>query len=321
MLLEIDNQRYSGFSGLSVETSMDALSDTFTISAHNRWIDYKEIGVNSECRIIRESDNEPILDGYIFRLVPSIGEPLLISGRDMTGDLIDCTVSGSTGEFKGRTLKQIIESLVSPFGITVSGEDGSKISIYRHSMNDMVSDVIFDLVSRQGMLANSNGTGNIILTSATTTEYAPFSLQEGVNVNKGSFVLDASLQHSIYTVLGQNKTSSQITSSTDGDSPRFRPLTLINSGNIQIQDAKTASAWRQSVSDGSAQAYEIEVDAIQKVSPNTLIKTESDTLGVNGDLLIRGASFISDKNGSRTVLSLVPPQTFGGNATMNSWIK
>jgi prophage tail gpP-like protein len=321
MILEIDNAKYAGFVSLSVVSSMDTLSDTFSISANNRWIRDYEIGVNSTCRILTEPDEEPILDGFIYGLRPEIGNPVSITGRDKTGDLIDCTVSGSTGEFRGRTPKQIITSLCEPFGVSVSGAEGTALPVYRHSQNETVYDIILDLATRQGLLINSDGAGEIVITTAATTTRAPFVLQEGVNIIDGGAILDASMQHSTYTVIGQNADDNQVTASVDGESPRFRPMKVINSGAIQISDAMTAAAWRQSISDGMVQSYSVKVAGIQNVRPNTLIEIASDTLGVNGDLLIRKAVFTTDSNGSTTTLSLVPPQTFGGDETLNRWIK
>ena len=321
MILEIDNAKYSGFVSLSVLSSMDTLSDTFTIRANNRWISDYEIGVNSTCRILTEPGGDSLLEGYVYGLNPSIGEPITINGRDKTGDLIDCIVSGSVGEFRGRTPKQIITSICEPFGITVDGADGSVLPVYRHSMVSSVYDIILDLSSRQGLLINSDGTGNIVISDEATTTRASFVLQEGINIINGSAIIDASRQHSIYTVNGQNQGSNQVNSSSTGFSPRFRPLTVINSGSIEVADAQSSVEWLAAISEGMVQGYSVKVAGIQDVRPNTLIEIASDTLGVNGDLLIKSARFTTDGNGSTTTLSLVPPQTYGGEETLNGWIK
>lgn len=321
MILEIDNAKYSGFVSLSVVSSMDTLSDTFTIKANNRWISDYEIGVNSTCRILTEPDEDPILDGFVYGLMPGIGEPIIITGRDKTGDLIDSTVSGTTGEYRGRTPKQIISSLCEPFSITITGKEGTVLPVYRHSQDATVYEVILDLSARQGLLITSDGTGNLVISNEATTARAAFVLQEGVNIIEGSAIINAAQQHSSYTVIGQNAGNSQVVAASDVDSPRHRPQTLINSGNIQIEDAQTAAAWRNAISEGMVQSYTVKVAGIQEVRPNTLIEIASDTLGVNGDLLIKSARFTTDSNGSTTTLSLVPPQTFGGDETTNRWIK
>lgn len=316
MILEIQNVQYQGFVSTSVTSGIDTLSDSFSIASNNRWID-GGLKVTDSCRIL-DNNGEPILDGYISKLIPEIGGNITIIGRDKSGDLIDCTANG-TGEFAGLTLKEIVQQLANPFGVTVTGEDGSTIERFRYGQDETVAEIIRELVTRQGYLINSDGAGELVIETASDTR-APFVLQEGVNVLAGSAVIDSSRLHSSYRVLGQSYNDNTVNSTFDGLSDRHRPLTRVNTGNIQIADAQTASEWLGRVMDGMAQEYTVTVADLQSVRPNTLIDCAMPTLGIEDTLLIKNVRWNVDKSGSKTTLLLTNPYAFGLTNTSNGYL-
>jgi prophage tail gpP-like protein len=317
MIFEANNLQYSGFESISVKSSIQTLSDSFSLTCNNRWLD-GSLKAGDECRILDSAEN-PLLDGYVDILNPTIGASMTIMGRDKAGDLIDSNYASGTGEFVGLTLKEIITALCQPFGIIVTGETGSKINRFRYGLDQSVSDIIRTLVSRQGYLCNSDGSGDLVIERAGATT-APFSLVEGVNILQGSVVLDASRLHSSYKSLGQNYDNNVINSTFTGLSKRHRPRTTIDTGSIQIQDAQTRSEWIGRTSDGSAQRYSVTVANVQDVRPNTLIYCDSPTLGVNDSLLITDVVRLTDKSGSTTSLNLANPYIFGLDAVNNTYL-
>ena len=44
----------------------------------------------------------------------------LIRGRDRTGDLVDCSAATMPGEWQNELLDRIVQSLIDPFGISVT---------------------------------------------------------------------------------------------------------------------------------------------------------------------------------------------------------
>jgi prophage tail gpP-like protein len=231
MILEVNNIQYSGFTTISVSSGIDVLSDSFVISSNNRWTD-GGLRAEDECRILDASGN-PLLDGYISKLSPVIGGNISIAGRDKAGDLIDSMPSG-TGEFSGLTMKEIIQALCAPFGIIVTGEDGSVVPRFRYGMDERVSSIIHELVTRQGYLIYSDGSGDLVISKAGEAR-APFVLVEGNNITNGSAIIDATKLHSTYEVLGQNYSDNTVNSSFNGLSTRYRPLTAVNTGNVQMK--------------------------------------------------------------------------------------
>jgi prophage tail gpP-like protein len=316
MIFEVNNVQYEGFQSISVTSSVRMISDSFSITCNNRWRD-GGLKAGDESRII-DGEGNPLIDGFVDILNPVIGGTMSIAGRDKAGDLIDSMPSG-TGEFVGLTMKEIIQSLCQPFGIIVTGEDGRTINRFRYSLNQPVATAIKTLVARQGYLCNSDGSGDLVIQKAGITR-APFVLQEGVNIIDGSAVIDSTKLHSSYKVLGQNYDNNVINASFEGLANRYRPYVANDTGNLQIRDAQTSSEWLARVSDGSAQTYTITVADIQTVRPNTIIECSSQTLGIQDDLLITDIKWVTDSNGSRTILTLANPYIFGLDAVNNTYL-
>ena len=314
MKLEAGNSVYTGFIEAHVRASMDCLFDEFQIISANRFVSEKEIKLGMDCRILSPED-DPMIDGYIFGLTAPIGGVLTITGFDKTADLADCTVSG-TGEFRGLTVAQIVQSICSPFGITVSGNAPAMLDVFRYGLNEKAIDVIRELCARHGLLASSDGLGNIVLTSSATTSRASLQLEEGNNIIEGVF---AGRENRFDTVklLGSSNGVS-VYGEVAGAASRYRPLTAIQDGNLSAGQANTGAAWLASVS--SAESYSVSLAGLYNVRPNTLIDIESDSLGVSGSLLIRSVTWSADRRGLTTKLDLVNPAMYGGENTPNGWV-
>jgi prophage tail gpP-like protein len=280
----------------------------------NRWIGNRGVKLGDDCRIVT-ADGTQLIDGFIFKLNVSIGSPVVISGMDKTADMMDCPISG-TGEFKGLTVKQIISKICEPFGVTVSGKADSVIDVCRYGLNEMAIDIIRDLCGRSGILANSDGAGNVVLTRATDFDRSELILEEGNNILSGSLALIETRRSTIKTI-GQNRAGNS-SATAAGTSARHRPQTVINGGNLTAGQALTGVEWLASMA--TPESYIISVAGFKNVRPNTLIDIESRTLGVSGSLLIRAVVWDDGKDGSTTSFDLVNPAMYGGENVLNELV-
>ena len=314
MKLEVGSQVFSGFISAHVRSSMDSLFDQFKFVSTSRIVSDKLIKLGNDCRVIAPDDST-LLDGYIYGLTVPIGGDVIITGSDKAQDLMSSNVSG-TGEFKNLTAKQIIQSICLPFGITVSGTADASVDVFRYNINERASDVILELLGRYGLLANSDGSGNLVLTTATTTDRATLQLVEGNNIIDGAVMLSEN-RNSEFTLHGQNRTGS-VSSSVDGLSARHRPSTAIFTGNVTSGQVTTGAAWGAKMA--QPEMYSVRVSGIYNVRPNTLIPIESNTLGVSGDLLIRAVTWSLERGGHTTTFELVNPAVYGGENTDCGWL-
>ena len=313
-----NNINYSGFETFTVTSNMDSLANGFEIVSNNRWIGADiPIKAGDPCQII-DLNGESLLTGYIDMLEPSIGGSIAIRGRSKAGDLVDCVAAGN-GELAGLTLQEIAAQLAAPFGISVTGETGTVVKRFRYALDAPVVDIIREFVTRQGFICRSDGPGDLIIEAAGATR-APIVLQEGVNILSGRGQIAGKGQFSTYRVLSQSETSNTVQSSFEGKSPRYRPFCAISGGSYEIQDSQKASEWLARNRDGGATSFTVTVADIQNLEPNTLIDTESPTLGISGTMLIRSVTRRIDSSGSTTTLGIVNPYAFGLDYVANDFM-
>ncbi len=107
-----------------------------------------------------------------------------ISGRDVTGDLVDASANPiGPGEYRQVTLAKLVSALSNPFGITVSADVdvGAPFTLVALEPAETVMAAIERHSRQRGILVTSDGVGGVILTQAGRTR-APDSLRNPGNV-------------------------------------------------------------------------------------------------------------------------------------------
>ncbi|MBM9400385.1 hypothetical protein JUN65_02095 [Gluconacetobacter azotocaptans] len=107
-----------------------------------------------------------------------------IAGRDVTGDLVDCTANPvGPAEYRMVALEAVVADLCRPFGITVTKDcdTGAPFSLVAIEPAEPVMATIEKLCRQRGVLATSDGVGGLILTQAGTRR-APEALTFPGNV-------------------------------------------------------------------------------------------------------------------------------------------
>jgi prophage tail gpP-like protein len=153
-------------------------------------------------------DGELVLKGWIDIASPEISDRSVgvrISGRDVTGDLMDCAAAPlGPVEYKAIKLEALAAKLCQPFGVTVTaevdtGEPIRKVSI---EQTETVMSVLEKYTRKRAILMVSDGVGGLILTRSGTGR-APGDLRLGVNVAYGAGTFDGSKRYSVVYVKGQ----------------------------------------------------------------------------------------------------------------------
>ncbi|GAJ30214.1 phage baseplate assembly protein [Acidomonas methanolica] len=108
----------------------------------------------------------------------------IITGRDVTGDLVDCSVNPiGPGEYRNIRLESLVGTLTQPFGITLDRqvETGAPFTLVALDQGDTVMGAIEKHTRQRGVLVTSDGVGGIVLTQGGTTQ-APEALSFPGNV-------------------------------------------------------------------------------------------------------------------------------------------
>lgn len=139
-------------------------------------------------------DGELWLKGWLEDVRPMISGRQVgvsISGRDVTGDLVDCAAAPlGPVEYRNLKLEDFAAKICKPFGIAVTaevdtGEPFKKISI---DTGETVMSAIEKLTRKRAILVVSDGVGGLLLTrSGQTRAPANIRLGDGITEAHGSF--------------------------------------------------------------------------------------------------------------------------------------
>jgi prophage tail gpP-like protein len=277
-----------------------------------------------------------LLTGHVERRSPSLRSAeaeLPIAGRSKTGDLVDSSAEHESGEFKAKTAPDILGPLAKDYGITVESD-------LQHRPRDVFrlrpGETIFTAAERigraEGFSVSDTEKGNLKLVKAGTKRHAG-SLTEGVNVLDASAVHDDSKKFSKVKIRAQapdgySPDELQIEAEASDDTIRRKRVRVIVPPElIKKADSRDRAKWHRDRAAGEGTTAEVTVpgwrdEAGLLWAPGHLVFTEIPSLGIVQDMLIKTAKLDQDdaesSNGTRAVLSLVDPRTFGGKKPKGS---
>lgn len=119
-------------------------------------------------------DGEPVLTGYIDEVAPFASERFVqvtVSGRDKTGDMIDCAAAPlGPSEFRNLDLAAIAKRIAEPFGITVRADVdvGKPFARFVVDAGETARSAIEKAARQRAVLVTSDGIGGLVLTRGGT---------------------------------------------------------------------------------------------------------------------------------------------------------
>ncbi len=174
-------------------------------------------------------DGTPVLTGWVEQVNASWEADKLtctISGRDKTGDLVDCAASpNGPVEWRNMTVLQLAQIFCTPFGITVRADVdvGAPFPVFGIDADETALSAIEKAARQRALLVTSDGVGGLLLTRGGNTR-APAALTRPGNIQGGGRKSDWSQRFSDYFVKGQTNRSvirkTQVPLFTVGTDPR-----------------------------------------------------------------------------------------------------
>ncbi len=328
--LKVAGQLFTSWTEVSVERSLATLAGAFTV----KLTDIRKPDVNP----IVVSPGEPcalaiggttLLTGYVDDVQPSYtgtSHDITIRGRDRTGDLVDCSATPKgPGYWAGTSVLDIGKQLCQPFGIKVTSTeaDASKVlNGHAVQMGETVFECLDRAVRQYGLLAVSDGLGDLVLTRpGTAGALAEVRLGHNCLGARGRFSDRETFQK--YYVMGQfpgggeaytdpTITNGAVGQASDPNVTRFRPLIVFaESTTCDTSFLPKRAAWEAAVRSGRAHRATLTVpgwrDADGKLyAPNTMVRVEDDWLRIHETLLVEAVHLIdNDQAGMVTRLDVV----------------
>ena len=328
--LQIGGMAYGGWESMRLQIGMEQLAGTFELQTFDRWPEQfveRPIRPGQSCRIT--VDGEVVITGWVDEVQPELSgtsHTVKVTGRDMTGDLVDCSVLHKGGQWTNRTLAQIATDVCAPFGITVIAQVPTPIiKSARIQQGETAYELLSRLAVQVGVLLMTDGAGHLVIAKAGTTTVSTV-LQEGVNLLSSKLKSSWKERYSKYIVTGQTPAPRDEDDATSAAQPipavepdpelvaagRYRPLVVV-SVTHGVPMANHA-AWECRVRIGRSTRATVAVVGWSHATglwrPNTLVRLVAPYLQINEPLMIASVTFSLDEKGMTTELELADPRAF-----------
>jgi len=330
---------YDGWKSISIQRSLSQLSGSFSISLVDKW---RQIGfpwfLKPGIRCVIRIGKLNVLNGFIDRLDVEIKKDdrrIEITGRDLTGDLVDSSATTEPSEFKNVTILQLAQKFLSPFEISVSADVDITPVFTKFTVKQGES--IFELLQRaaqnRGLLLVPNELGQVLITNRSSLLSQTRSLTplvQGKNVIEAKAAYDDSERFQTYIVKGQSEgtetvnglnSTAAIGTATDLSILRSRTKTIIADGSVDVAAAQKRASWE------NINRAAKSVDAVVKVqgwrqlpngplwSVNQLVPVDIGFIGIQAkELLINSVQFTKNLGeGTVTTLNLTRQDAYVPN--------
>jgi prophage tail gpP-like protein len=322
--LKINDLIYTGWQSVMVVRSIETMAGRFSLNL----TDNAPFVVPKSSAVELFLNDEKIISGYSDSInyeISSNEYSLSIDGRDKTGDLMDCSTLIPSQELINVTLKEIIDSVIEPFGITAIYNQNPADKFKKFSLQQESAYEAIERATRlRGVLASSNQDGQIII-QEYGAQRANDSIVMGLNVLSASSRFNDINRFSEYLVYGQQSGDDDLSLneimrpqgfSKDFGISRYRPKIVIAEGSINTAMAQKRAEWEAAIRAARAVDIEVTLQGWTQSSgnlwrENMIVKTILPDHGINSDMLIKEISYSLDLNsGEKTRIILVRPDAY-----------
>jgi len=330
--IKVDGNIYGGWLTARLPFGIEQIANSFELTLTDRWPKQdspRPIKIGSACKVL--IDNEVVITGWVDNSSPQFDENshhISVAGRDVTGDLVDCSAIHKSGQWANSTIEKIARDICAPYGIkvlldTVVGAAFPTFSIHE---GESAHEAIDRACRMRAVMPVSDGQGNLVLTRAK--DGPPVAeLIQGVNIKSARAEFSMRERFSEYIIKGQGRGNdgdsdfpemhTQISATSKDDFvKRYRPLIVLAEECGVHATYKERAEWERNVRRGRSARATILVNGWRNPSgalwrANTIVHLNSSHLGADADLLIVGGTYIMDAQmGQMTELNLVAREAF-----------
>lgn len=327
--LKVDGAIYGGWKTLRATRSIEQMAGTFDLTITERWPGQAEaspIRPGQVCQLLLDGD--PVITGFVDSLAIDFdadSHSLRVSGRDKTGDLVDCSAVYKSGQWHNVKLDQLARDLVKPYGLKVVVE--ADVGKAFPSFNIQEGETVFECLDRaarmKALLLTSNPLGDLVITRSGNTRL-DVALVEGENIKAARAEFSWKERFSTYTVKGQGRLGADgdqehaagSAKSTDKTISRHRPLIIVADSHSHKTSLRDRAEWERNVRRGRGARGSITVQGWRRSDdalwmPNALVAVTSPLIWLDrAEMLIVGCTWTLDERGTLTELAISRPEAF-----------
>jgi prophage tail gpP-like protein len=335
IVLTVDGQKYGGWTGMSINHSLEDMAGSFSLSLTMKWPDASSRTIKQGQSCTVKIGKDLVLTGYNDDWLPSYDANevrLEVQGRSKTCDLVDCSVVHSSGQFSGLTLAEIAKRVCQPFSIDVvaevdTGDAFGKVTV---EQGETAFELLDRLAKQRAILMTTNPAGQLVLTKASS-DVIDVRLELGVNIlaARGRFSWrdrasqyivkgSASAGGSSWDDVSPKQVGGMQTIVTDSEITRYRPKIVLSEDIMTAGGSSTRGQWQKQRMIGQSNQTEITVagwrtggETGDLWTVNKRVQIVDPLQGLDVTWLINTVMFSesNDTQGGRiTVLGFVPPE-------------
>lgn len=334
--LTVKGLAYGGWKSIEVTRSIEKISGQFALAVSERWAGQDQpwpIYDGDECEVTVRG--QTIITGYVDNRTIDFdarSHSFRVSGRDKTGDLVDCSAwvdGGKTWQFTNQPVDRIVAALAKPMGIAVRFASGVRApkpqAIFSIEPGETAFAAIDRICKLSALLPVSDGLGGLVLTRAGAGGAAA-DLVLGQNLLAASMSADHTGRFRTYIGGGQHAGSDFFNgeqaaavrgTATDEAARAGRLMFLRPDGNVNGASMKERTAWEAIVRAARSTTFLCTVQDWSQ-SPagdlwpiNALTRLQVGFFETDTELLITEASYsLDDSGGTRTRLTLMREDAF-----------
>lgn len=322
--LLVNGVLYGGWTSVSISRSIGTAAGAFDIECTENvggeaiaW----PLRPNDECEV--RVDGQVVIKGYIDKTSLDVSESshgIAVSGRDKTGDLVDC--AAAVKQWRNVKIEDLAKELCAPFGIEVvlETEPGKPLAVFKTEPGETVFKALERAAKIAGILL-VQARGALVLTHAGAQQ-ATTPLLLGSNIKSATADYDYSERFSEYTVTGQRagkdndhgKAAAHVRSAVRDEAiKRYRPFVKSADGQATAEMARRQAEWEKQVREAKSTKLSCTVAGWTQQNGqlwdiNQRAPVEVAPLAVQGELLIAAVEYGYDDSGEITKMELIRPE-------------
>jgi prophage tail gpP-like protein len=326
--LLVAGREYGGWTSISVDLGIDQAANGFDLGVTERWAGQdvaRPIKPGAACTVTIGGGT--VITGYVDDVDISYdagSHTVNVRGRDKTGDIVDCSAIHQSGAWANAPLDRIAKDLCAPFGIGVQVEThiGEPFPKWQIQEGETVFECIERAARMRGVLLNSDGQGNLVITRASSGS-AVARLELGKNILSASGQFSWRDRHSDYTIKGQSSGTDEwsgeqaahpTAKAKDSAIARYRPLIVVGEDNGDPTTYARRAEWERNVRYGKSARVTATVNGWgsggQVWRPNRMVQYVDAFMGVNEVLIIARVRLSLDDSGERAELELTRREAY-----------
>lgn len=328
--LTVSGNDYSGWKSVRIEAGLERIARSFELSVTDTWpgSDHiRRIVPGDLCEVSIVGDL--VCTGYVDATpidYDATSITIMIRGRSLTADLVDCSAENSPGQFKGLKVEAIAQKLAAPFGLSVITETDTGPVMQDHQIQQ--GETAFESLDRMAklrqVLITDNANGDVVIASPGSGGSASSALELGVNIISASAGFDYAEVYSKYVVKGQKSgtdddyghgAAQSRGAANDPGVTRNRVLVVRQSGQADASACKQRAQYEQQIRAAKAEEVRYKVAGWRQEDgslwrPNLTVSIDDSIMRAKPSLLISECIYTLDSSGMVTELVVIPPEAF-----------